>query len=470
MKISSHLSVDVVAVDAADNVTCLVEVTAPTPDTVTERPGQALIVVLDRSGSMHGEPIETSKTSIIGLTRRLAPQDAFGLVVFDTAADVVAPVRRIADCDRDDLERSIARVESGGSTDLGGGYLLGLREAERAIANGLAATATVLLVSDGHANAGITDAVQLSGVAAGAYDRTRITTSTLGYGTGYDEHLLEALTRGGQGTHAFAPDPDVAGQAFSEVVTDLLDKSVIGAQMRIKPQLGLVNTVQVQGAMPNYADGDAVVVTLGDMYAGETRKVLFRLGVPAVPSLGLATVADCVFEYTAMPELLAHTVTFPIAVNVVPGDQAAGRIPNPIVEVEELLIAISDAKLSATNDLRSGDIDSARAKLGTSITSLNSKRKDLAEGPTPPPPGLTQRLDEAAAELLGLADSAMHEDTMMSSKRFMQSFSATSRNKPRRPQPSGSRPTPPARPARPGSGAAPRPSNPSPSGSADNNA
>lgn len=467
MHISSHLSVDVVAVDAADNVTCLVEVTAPTPDTVTERPGQALIVVLDRSGSMHGEPIETSKTSIIGLTRRLAPQDAFGLVVFDSSADVVAPVRRMSASDRDDLERSIASVESGGNTDLSGGYLLGLREAERAIAGGLAATATVLLVSDGHANSGIVDAAKLSGVAAGAYDRTRITTSTLGYGTGYDEHLLEALTRGGQGTHAFAPDPDAAGQAFSEVVTDLLDKSVIGAQMRIKPQLGLVNTVHVQGAMPNYADGDAVVVTLGDMYAGETRKVLFRLGVPAVPSLGLATVADCVFEYTAMPELLAHTVTFPIAVNVVPGDQAAGRIPNPIVEVEELLIAISDAKLSASNDLRSGDVDSARRKLGTSMNSLNSKRKDLAEATTPPPPRLTQRLDEAAAELLGLADSAMHEDAMMSGKRFMQSFSASSRNKPRRTPPSGS--TPPARPARPMPPAR-RPSNPSPSGSAENNA
>ncbi len=457
MHIQSHLNVDVVAVDAADNVTCLVEVTAPTPETVTERPGQALIVVLDRSGSMHGEPIETSKASIISLSRRLAPQDAFGLVVFDNMADVVAPVQRLADCDRGDLERAIALVDCGGSTDLSAGYLLGLREAERALANGLAKTATVLVVSDGHVNAGIADPDKLAGVAAGAYDRTRITTSTLGYGTGYDEKLLEALTRGGQGTHAFAPDPDIAAQAFSEVVTDLLDKSVIGAQMRIKPQLGLVNTVHVQGAMPNYADGDAVVVTLGDMYAGETRKVLFRLGVPAVPSLGLATVADVVFEYTSMPDLLAHTVTIPISVNVVPGDQAAGRIPNPIVEVEELLIVISDAKLAATNDLRSGDVTGARTKLGNSIKILNDKRKDLADSPTPPPPGLTQRLDDAAAELLGLADSAINEDPMMSGKRMMQSFSSTSRNKPRRPQPQ-----PGTHQVRP----APRPSSPSDSNNA----
>lgn len=434
MHIESHLSFDVVAVDAADNVTCLVEVTAPTPEGVTERPGQTLIVVLDRSGSMSGEPLETSKASILGLARRLAPQDAFGLVVFDDQADVVAPVRTLADRGADELAPVILGVDAGGSTDLGAGYLLGLREAERALANGLGTTATVLLVSDGHANAGIKDAVQLNGIAAGVYDRSRITTSTLGYGVGYDEMLLEAVTRGGQGTHAFAPDPDAAGLAFSEVVTDLLDKSVIGAQMRIKPQMGLVHTVQVQGALPKYADGDAVVVTLGDMYAGEKRKVLFRLGVPAVPALGLATVADAVFEYTALPELLAHTVTFPIAVNVVPGDQAAGRIPNPLVEVEELLVAISEAKLSATQDLRSGDTASARRKLGNSINSLNDKRKDLAADPSTPA-GLTEQLDAVATELLALADSAINEDAMTSSKMMMQSYASSSRNKPRRQQP-----------------------------------
>lgn len=435
MHITSHLNVDVVAVDTADAVTCLVEVTAPMPESIASRPGQALIVVLDRSGSMEGEPFETSKASIIGLTRRLAPQDAFGLVVFDNSAAVAAPVRRMADYLAADLEAGIAALQTGGATDLGGGYLLGLREAERAIANNLAVTATVLLVSDGHANEGLRDPEQLNGLAGGAYDRNRITTSTLGYGVGYDEVLLEALTRGGQGTHAFAPDPDAAGQAFSEVVTDLLDKSVIGAQMRIKPQTGLVDGVLIKGALPNYWDGDAIVVGLGDMYAGETRKVLFRLDVPAVPALGLATVASVVFEYTAMPELLSHTVTFPIAVNVVPGDVAAGRIPNPVVEVEQLLATISEAKLKASQDLREGRVDEARRSFSESITSLNTKRTDLASQPTPPPPGLTEQLDAVAAELLRLAESAIHEDILFSSKMMMDSYAQSSRNRPRRQQP-----------------------------------
>lgn len=443
MHIQSHLSVDLVAVDAADSVTCLVEVTAPTPDVVTTRPGQALVVVLDRSGSMSGEPLETSKASIAGIVRRLAPQDAFGLVVFDDRSDVVVPARRMADHDADELARAIEGVSTGGTTDLFSGYLLGVREAERLLAAGMATTATVLIVSDGHANAGECNPVKLGEFADGSYERMRITTSTLGYGTGYDEALLEAITRGGQGVHAFAPDPDEAGRAFSEVVNDLLDKSVIGAQMRIKPQTGLVASVLIQGALPNYADGDAIVVTLGDMYAGETRKVLFRLDVPAVPALGLATVADVVFEYTSMPDLAAHHVTFPISVNVVPGDEAAGRIPNPVVEVEELLVAISDAKLQASLDLRHGDAASAQRTISGSMSTLNNKRREFAASATPVPPNLTAQLDAVAQELLLLADSAIHEDIRFSSKRMMQSYSGSSRNKPRRPQPPA-RPTPPS--------------------------
>jgi Ca-activated chloride channel family protein len=48
------------------------------------------------------------------------------------------------------------------------------------------AGATVLLISDGHANVGVTDSDALSAVAADA-QRHAITTSTLGFGLGYDE-------------------------------------------------------------------------------------------------------------------------------------------------------------------------------------------------------------------------------------------------------------------------------------------
>ena len=93
-------------------------------------------------------------------------------------------------------------IRPGGSTNLSGGLLRGLQEARRAAGR---RGATLLLLSDGHANLGETDPDRLAGVVAGAAAHG-VTTSTIGIGHGYDESLMAAIARGGNGSHAFAGD------------------------------------------------------------------------------------------------------------------------------------------------------------------------------------------------------------------------------------------------------------------------
>lgn len=430
MHVHAVLDIDVVALDAAEDVTCLVQLTAPTPDNVSARAGQSLVVVLDRSGSMSGAPIEGAKDAIKSLVRRLAPQDSFGLVVFDDTADVVIPARLLRDQDLPTLETLIDRVDSGGSTDLSAGYLLGLREVKRSLGAAPLAGGTVLIVSDGHANAGVTDPVQMRDVASTANAQHTITSSTLGFGLGYDEVLLEAIARGGSGTHAFAPDVDAAAKEIGHVVTELLDKSVVAALMRITPQQPLVAGVTVMQDLPHWAEAGSVVVNLGDLYAAEERKTLFRLHVPAIDALGTATVADVVFEFTTLPDMQEHTVTVPISVNVVPGDEARNRVPNPVVTVEELLIIIDRSKKSASDDLRRGDAPAAQRTLASALSDLNATRESLAS--TAAPDSLRAQLDEVADDLLLLADSARYEEPQYSSKLAMQSFNMSSRGRKRK--------------------------------------
>ena len=52
MDLNAQLDVDLVAVQAEDVVTCLLTLTAPISDGVESRPGECLIAVVDRSGSM----------------------------------------------------------------------------------------------------------------------------------------------------------------------------------------------------------------------------------------------------------------------------------------------------------------------------------------------------------------------------------------------------------------------------------
>ncbi len=228
MKFSAQLDVNVVAVEATDEVSLLLDLQSPEVATDEARASATLQVVLDRSGSMSGPPLAGAIEALCGLVARLDERDNFGVVVFDDTAQVVLPAGPLADKQR--VLFGLQQVVPGGSTDLSAGYLRGLQELKRVSAGG---GGTLLLISDGHANCGITDPAQLEHLAAGGANE-RIVTSTLGYGLGYDESALASLARGGSGNHHFAEDPDAAGAAIASEAGELLAKSVQAASLLIR--------------------------------------------------------------------------------------------------------------------------------------------------------------------------------------------------------------------------------------------
>ena len=428
MHVSAHLDIDMLAVGRDEEVTCLVELTAPTPPELAARAPQAVVVVLDRSGSMGGAPIATAHHAITSLVRRLGPDDRFGLVAFDDTAEVVVPVGRLGDMDATSVAVAIASVEARGSTDLSAGYLMGLREAMRGATD---AGVTVILVSDGHANAGITDPDVLAAVAEEAKRTGTTTTATLGLGDGYDEQLLAAMARAGTGEHRYAPDVDAAVSEFAGLVDDLLAKSVTGALLRILPQEELVGRIRVHGQLPSRAEGAGVLVDLGDLYAAEERRVLVGLHVPGLPRLGTATVADLELSYTTLPDLAVHTVTLPVSVNVVPGDAARRRVPDPRVHVERLLATVDDAKRDVAQRLRSGDRASATSTLSATIARTRAVRDGL-DASTPDVASLRNRLDEVIGDLTDLERTASTASIEHSTKLVTESWGQTSSGRRRR--------------------------------------
>lgn len=361
MKLNAHLGVDVVAHETDDAVDVLLHLEAPTA-LVADRPVSTLQVVLDRSGSMHGAPLEGAKRALAALVQRLQPTDNFGLVVFDDTADVVVPAGPLTD--KDDVLARIASVRAGGMTDLSAGYLRALREVKRAVAatagdGAPTAGATLLVVSDGHVNGGVRDPQQFADLARSAAAE-RITTTTLGYGDGYDETLLSAIARGGSGNHVFAADPDAAGAAIAREVDGLLDKVALAATLTVRMEPA-VAMLRLWNDLPaEQVAAGAVMIELGDLWSGEERKLLLRLQVPAMAALGLAEVATLELQYVELPGLVEHTVSLPISVNVVPGDEAAARQPDPTVQSEVLFQEAQDAKRKASEAFEKGDVDGGR--------------------------------------------------------------------------------------------------------------
>jgi len=142
-------------------------------------------------------------------------------------------------------------------------------------------------------------------------------------------------------------------------VDGLLAKSAQAANLLISVRAP-VQSVFVMGELPSVALPDGrVMVELGDLYAGETRKLVLRFHVPAISALGLATVAELTLQYVELPSLDSHTVTVPISVNVVPGDEAAGRLPDPAVRTEIAFQQAQESKRQASAALRRGDTTTA---------------------------------------------------------------------------------------------------------------
>jgi Ca-activated chloride channel family protein len=353
MKINALLDVNVVAHEAEDEVALLLDLEAPAALADTTRPPASLQVVLDRSGSMDGAPLEGAKRALVALIRRLEPTDNFGLLTFDDSAQVVVPAGPLTD--KEAAIRAVEALCSGGSTDLSAGYLRGLREIRRVATRG----GTVLVISDGHVNAGISGVDEFATITAKAY-ADGVVTSTLGYGQGYDESLLAAIARSGNGNHVFADNPDAAGAAIAGEVDGLLSKVVQALTLTVSVEesvefLRLYNDLPVQQIAAN-----RIMIELGDLFSAEQRKVLLKLRVPGMAALGLAKIATLELAYVELPGLIEHVVSLPITVNVVPGDEAAGRVPHPTVQSEVLFQEAQDAKRQASEAFERGDLASGQ--------------------------------------------------------------------------------------------------------------
>jgi Ca-activated chloride channel family protein len=331
----------------------LLELSTPEAPTTTERAAGALQVVLDRSGSMAGGRLEGAKRALLAVIDRLDPRDCFGLVVFDDRARIAVSAGPLTD--KAAVKRAIASVEPGGSTDLAAGYLLGLSEARRIATPG---RTTVLLVSDGHANAGETSPDVLGSLAAKAQSADGVTTSTLGFGLGYDERLLSAMSRGGTGSEHFAEDADAASGMIASEVDGLLSQAAQAVTLLVSPSPA-VRAVTIHNDLPVHPVSDGLQVELGAMYAGENRRLVLTLDVPGIAELGLLEVASLRLTYVELPELNQVEVTLPLHVNVVPGDHAAGRIRDPEVRAEVAYQQVQAAKRDASHRFSAGDVAGA---------------------------------------------------------------------------------------------------------------
>ena len=171
-----------------------------------EKPSLAMMLVVDKSGSMGGEKIEMAKEAARAAVELLGPSDQVGVLAFDGDNFWISELHPCND--------------KGYVLDRIAGLAEHIRAAERAA---VAKLKHVIILTDGVSEPG-----DFQGIAE-AMASERITVTTVAMGSDADQSLLEEIAQVGGGRYYLADDPGQVPQIFAkETVT--ASKSAINEQ------------------------------------------------------------------------------------------------------------------------------------------------------------------------------------------------------------------------------------------------
>ncbi len=417
----AKLEHELLAVESDNDVHLMLELTPPAPagDQPAQRAPLRLALVLDRSGSMSGEPLEVVKQAAAFLVGRLGADDRVAVVDYDSLATLRCPLLPASD---PFVMTALQSIHPGGTTNLSGGWLKGREQLEAA--DGVR---RILLLTDGLANEGITDPATLAQIVCGAA-ASGIGTTSIGVGDGFNEDLLGALATAAGGSYHWIDSLDKAAPIFAEEFEDLVALVAQNVSVEIRPHdaveiVGVLNNVPVVGV-----DG-GLQVQLGDAYAGASMRLVARLHAPSLAALGPIKLADLVLRYTALGDKIAqHEVVLPVVANIVNADEAAAAVPDAEVTEHVVILTAARAAEEATRLADAGQFEQARRHLEGAATALRSTA-----------PASTQ-----ADALLAQAEELDHASQMMAApatynaserKRLHADQWRQSTGRPRRPRP-----------------------------------
>ena len=261
----------------AQKLPVLVRVQAPEPPPSQEKQRNRyhLSLVIDRSGSMSGEPLREAVRCARYIIDKLEPNDVASLITFDDRVNILVPARPVGD--RKAIHAALAGIHSGGSTNLHGGWKAGF---ESLLPDaGQAAIARIILLSDGNANVGdFTSTEDITKFCADAA-KQGVSTSTYGLGRDFNEDLMVGMGRRGAGNHYYGDTSADLFEPFVEefdFISSLFARNVglsLAAPQGVKIRLLNDYPVEERDGFP--------LVALPDIPFGAEAWALVELEIPA---------------------------------------------------------------------------------------------------------------------------------------------------------------------------------------------
>lgn len=335
----------------ANECLALLRIKAPAaPASSARRKPLNLALVIDRSGSMSGAPLQEAKRCAAMIIDRLGPEDHAALVVYDNRVNTIMPARAVSD--RASFHRALAEVESGGSTALFDGWLEGAAQAAVAVEGDF--LSRVLLLSDGCANQGLQDVTAIEGHCR-EMAATGVSTSTCGLGRDFNEELMVAMAAAGQGQSYYGETAEDLLDPFTEEF-DLM-RALCARKLHLQIETPRGIKVRVMNDYPR-ASNDAWL--LPDLAFGGEVWALVSVTVPArmcTPGATIENLLTARVGYTDLGSGTSGTCSATLTLGTLPAAAYETLAGDERVAARSRELRAAELQLEAREAARRGDWD-----------------------------------------------------------------------------------------------------------------
>lgn len=258
-----------------------------------------LCLILDRSGSMRGRPMEMVKAAARQLVGQLALGDRLSLVAFDHEAQVILPCQEIAPEPLSILQ-AIEGLTAGGGTCIDEGLKLGIEELARsrkpsgaasqdAISSAPPSVSQIFLLTDGENEHGNDPRCLKMAELAASYG---ISVHCLGFGSHWNQDTLEQIADAGAGALCYIEQPEDAPATFETLLTRVQSVQLTNARLllALEPSVRLAELKPIAQVAPETVELTAqelpdgrLEVRLGDLMVDGPRVVLVNAYVTPLP-------------------------------------------------------------------------------------------------------------------------------------------------------------------------------------------
>jgi Ca-activated chloride channel family protein len=196
-----------------------------------------LVAVVDKSGSMSGEPLELVRKSLHEVAGQLHDGDQMTIVLYGDRAHVHLDTTKADRAGVAHIMNSIAGIQSNGSTSMEAGLRLGYGIAD-ATAPAFKGRTRLMLFTDERPNVGATDAGSFMGMATTA-SRAGIGLTTIGVGVQFGAELATKISSVRGGNLYFIRDTADVESLFANQLDYMVSELAHDLSISITPRTGL---------------------------------------------------------------------------------------------------------------------------------------------------------------------------------------------------------------------------------------